>query len=148
MINIYIRFERRSEYALYTVRGFEARLDNCRYMIVRLDSRDESGWFLGNFMGYASGRSLNQSGFVESSTLPYVCPYANGIYRDDDNNELTLVGYITRENLRTLYRHSTTLGKGPIPVQGAIDVSPLLVIGTDIGGALAAIESCNVFQQA
>ncbi|CAG8520326.1 14328_t:CDS:2 [Acaulospora morrowiae] len=63
------------------------------------------GLFIGTFVGYASGTSLNSSGFVESSALQFVYPYTNGIYRVDDNNELILVGYISHENLRSLYRH-------------------------------------------
>ncbi|CAG8506051.1 15773_t:CDS:2, partial [Acaulospora morrowiae] len=92
-------------YALYTVRSHDASLGNSRYMIVYLDNQDENWLFSGVFMGYASGGNLNSSGLVESPTS-FVYPPINGIFREENNGELILVGYITRENYQLLYRFS------------------------------------------
>ncbi|CAG8703961.1 16509_t:CDS:2, partial [Acaulospora morrowiae] len=102
---IYIYFERMGAYVLYTVRSYDVNLGNCRYMIVRLDNQDGILLFSGVFMGYASGRNLNSSGLVESPTS-FASPSINGIFREENNGELILVGYITRKNYQLLYRFS------------------------------------------
>ncbi|CAG8607477.1 5709_t:CDS:2 [Acaulospora morrowiae] len=76
---IYIYSERMRTYALYTVRGV--------------------------FISYASEGNYNSSGLVESPTSIVYSPF-NGIYREENNGELTLVGYITRENYPLLYGFS------------------------------------------
>ncbi|CAG8609274.1 6164_t:CDS:1, partial [Acaulospora morrowiae] len=91
---ILVHYENRNEASVYFMRSHDIIIAALQYMIVCLNWQDESGLFFGTFVGYASGRSLNSSGFVESSALRFVYPYTNGIYRVDDNNELILVGYI------------------------------------------------------
>ncbi|CAG8458731.1 2601_t:CDS:2 [Acaulospora morrowiae] len=101
---IFIYFENIGAYVLFTVRGFDVLLENCQYMIICLNGQNENGLSSGIFIGYATGRILNSSRFVEGTTSQFVHAPINGIYRVSSNEELTLVGYISQENLMSLYR--------------------------------------------
>ncbi|CAG8506060.1 15774_t:CDS:2 [Acaulospora morrowiae] len=139
---IYIYFERMRAYTLYTVRSYDVNLGNCRHMIVRLDIQDGNWLFSGVFMGYVSGGNLNSSGLVESPTSIVHSPI-NGVYREENNGELILVGYITCENYLLLYRFSCLecdllfrypsflnnhLRRMAVHFQSVIDISRRLVI--------------------
>ncbi|CAG8506087.1 15776_t:CDS:1, partial [Acaulospora morrowiae] len=103
LISIY--FENIGACVLFTVRSLDVLLENRRYMIVCLNGQNENGLSSGIFTGYATGRSLNSSRFVEGTTSQFVHAPINGIYLVNSNEELTLVGYISQENLISLYRH-------------------------------------------
>ncbi|CAG8609260.1 6163_t:CDS:2 [Acaulospora morrowiae] len=116
MSPISIYFENIGAYVLFTVRSFDVFLENYQYMIVCLNGQSESGLSSGIFMGYATGRSLNSSRFVEGPTSQFVHAPSNGIYRVNSNEELTLVGFTT--------------GIDRIPVQGAMGTFKQLAIET------------------